>query len=151
MPGVSASTRGAATAFRQGAGSLCPGSPRLCAAGVGFLLKFFSFPTCRLGLRPAVPSCSSSAAQTSCADAPLLRELLTLEMFALALLRAMGQEQAALLATQLLEMLPACRKQRGANLVPCRIWDVPPSLQIEELMGNLLCPRINYAITSYHH
>lgn len=72
-------------------------------------------------------------------------------MFALALLRAMGQEQAALLATQLLEMLPACRKQRGASLVPCRIWDVPPSLQIEELTRNLLCPQINYAITSYHH
>lgn len=63
----------------------------------------------------------------------------------------MEQEQAALLATQLAEMLQACHKQRGANLVSRRSWDVPPSLQTEELMGNSLCPWINYAIISYYH
>ncbi|OPJ89755.1 monocarboxylate transporter 8 [Patagioenas fasciata monilis] len=39
-------------------------------------------------------------------------------MFALTLLWAVAQEQAALLATQLMEMLPACCKQREANLPP---------------------------------
>lgn len=75
--------------------------PALCTPGVGLLPNSFSCPTCRLGLRPVVHSCLISAARTSCTDTPLLPELLALEMFVLALLWAMGQEQVALLAMQL--------------------------------------------------
>ena len=52
----------------------------------------------------------------------------------------MGQEQAALLAKQLEEMLQAGHKQHGASPVPCWRWDVPPCFQTEELMGNSLWP-----------
>lgn len=112
------STRGAEQHAQPGA-SLCPGSSWLCTARVGFLPKLFSFLSCRLSLRVVVPSCLSSAAPASFTDAPLLLERLALGMFVLTLPWAAGQEQAALLATQLMEMLPACCKQREADLVLC--------------------------------
>lgn len=70
--------------------------------------------------------------ELSCTGAPLPPEQLALEMFVLPLLWATGQEeeQAALLAMQLTEMLWACHKQRGANLVPCWSWNIPPASKL---------------------
>lgn len=130
--------------------ALSPGSSQLCVAGVGVLPQLFFFLS---HLQVGSQTGGALLLELSCTGAPLPPEQLALEMLVLALLWATGQEeeQAALLAMQLTEMLWACHKQRGANLVPCWSWDVPPSLQTGELMGNSLCPRINYAIIHYYH
>lgn len=144
VPGASASARGAAARFGQGAGrqrhsrsTLSPG-PASAQAVPGSVQQPWGF---HLGLFPfslagRVLDWQCLVARTSCTGAPLLPEPL-----ALALLWAVGQEQAALLATQLVELLWACCERVGPPSCCAGAGMCPPAPKPRNRQGIHSVPR----------
>lgn len=116
----------APTEHPQPGASLCSGT-----AAVGFSPGLFSFPTCRMGLRRAVPR----------AQLP--------EPAALVLLCSQSRSPWRCLCWLCSGLWGRSRQPSwphnysGLAVGPCWSWDVPPIPQNKELTGNSFCPQIN--------